>query len=256
MKIKFLLIFLLFLVGCYQKEYVEKDLSDLEIEIKRILTNEPNIILEIIKENSSQIFDTFAEESARRKNLIKNEKYFQNPLTPEINKERIVLGNPKGSITIVSYSDFACSYCAEGNKIIQRILTNYHDVKYIYKHNILEPNEISKKAAQLFESLGRQDFKEAWFFHDLIFENQGNLSINEMENIAFSLNINLELLQKDIKSDLVKKIIESDIQEANKFGFMGVPTFLINGIPLEGALPEKVFEETIDFVKRQISRME
>ena len=43
----------------------------------------------------------------------------------------------------------------------------------------------------------------------------------------------------------VKRRIESDVAEAMKFNYDGTPTFLVNGVTLEGAQSISAFEDIL-----------
>ena len=53
-------------------------------------------------------------------------------------------------------------------------------------------------------------------------------------------------LKKALKSAKIKKRIDADIAEAQKFQFSGTPGFLINGVSLKGAYPFEEFKKVID----------
>ena len=58
--------------------------------------------------------------------------------------------------------------------------------------------------------------------------------------------VNVAKVQKDAKSDAVKKKIEADMAEAREYGFRGTPSFLVGGVPVKGALPPEEFAKVID----------
>ena len=64
------------------------------------------------------------------------------------------------------------------------------------------------------------------------------------------MGANLKKLEADIKSDAVKRIIEWDMSEFQKFGFTGTPVIILNGVALNGAQKleelEKVAQLTLE----------
>ena len=94
-----------------------------------------------------------------------------------------------------------------------------------------------------------QDPVKAEKFHDNIFENQKKLNSGKekfLKELAKKVGADMKKLAKDIESDAVKKIVESDMAEAKKFGFSGTPGFLVNGVSLKGAYPFAEFKKIID----------
>ena len=82
--------------------------------------------------------------------------------------------------------------------------------------------------------------------HDLIFENQRDLSQATFERYASQLDLDMDRFKRDVESDEVKKRIEEDIRQGNKLGVTGTPAFFINGRFISGAQPFANFKRVID----------
>lgn len=87
-------------------------------------------------------------------------------------------------------------------------------------------------------------------FYDYVFKNQGQLTENNfLKKAAAHVGADIKRIEADIKSDVVKKIIEDDMAEFQKFGFTGTPVLILNGVALHGAQPfeelERVAEMTL-----------
>ena len=230
----------------------QKSISKEEVAV--ILKENPEILLDALREKRIELFE-IAEKGAieKQKNEIeaKRKAEIEKPKVPVIEDGRIIRGNKSAPITIVEYSDFECPYCAKGAWTVKAVMQKYGDkVRFVYKHNPLPFHKQALPASKYFEAIGKQSPEEAWKFHDMIFQNQGLLKMGDagFQNIIASLKIDKSKLSKDLSAESVAETIKSDMAEAKKFGFGGTPTFLINGITLTGAQPEKNFSELIDFI--------
>ena len=99
--------------------------------------------------------------------------------------------------------------------------------------------------------------KLAFKFHDLAFENAKDLAKGEafIQTLAKKSGANMRKLARTLndKRDFINARIKADIDEAAKFGFQGTPAFIINGVPLEGAVPIEYFDKIIEeLVRRKI----
>lgn len=230
-----------------------KENSALKEEIRALLRDNPEIILEVLKENDVALFELIQKAAMKQQTQGEQRRItaeIKNPFEPEIEKGRPVRGNPDAPITIVVYDDFQCPFCARGAKTLDRVMEKYKGkVRMFLKHNPLDIHKQAVPAALYFEAIAKQDQKKAWKFHDMAFQQQESLKEGEkvLRKIAVSLNIDAKRLESDVKSQALKSIIEKDIKEAKKFGFNGTPTFLINGVSLRGAYPEQKFSEIIEF---------
>ena len=73
--------------------------------------------------------------------------------------------------------------------------------------------------------------------HDLIMENNRDLSSEAYAKHATVLGLDTQQFAKDVKSAEVRKRVDSDGQEASRLGVSGTPGFFINGQFLSGANP-------------------
>lgn len=225
-------------------------------EIRDVLSKNPDILLDVLKENKKAVFDIVnqaaQEEQARRQKEEEEsekkefENSFKNPRQPEITKKTRVRGNKDAKYTLVEYSDFQCPYCSRGFQNVETLRKKYGaNIRFIYKHLPLPFHPQAMPAATYLEAIGLQSPDKAWEFHDKLFMNQDKLSEDYYKETAKSLGVDLARLEKDLKSQAVKDKIEADIQEAKKFGFSGTPGFLLNGVPVKGAYPVEYFDGII-----------
>lgn len=231
-------------------------------ELKKLLKQHPDIILDLIKENRKQVLESVSqaaqEEQARRQQeqeaAEKREldASLKNPKAPEITEKTRIRGNREAKHTLIEYSDFQCSYCARGYHTVETLRKKYGaDMRFIYKHLPLNFHPQAMPAAQYMEAASLQSPEKAWQFHDKLFENQDKLGEAFYHETAKELGLDLERLKADLQSQAVKDKIEADVQEAKRFGFTGTPGFLINGVPVRGAYPPEHFEQLIEKLGQQ-----
>ena len=82
--------------------------------------------------------------------------------------------------------------------------------------------------------------------HDLIFDNQRELTIEKYNEYATQIGLDLDQFRKDLVSIDIKKRIDADMAEAAKLGVTGTPGFFVNGFFLSGAKPFEAFKAVID----------
>jgi protein-disulfide isomerase len=85
-----------------------------------------------------------------------------------------------------------------------------------------------------------------WEMHDLIFENQREMSPENYLRYATELGLDVEKFKSDLTSKDVKTRIEDDLKMAVSLGVTGTPSFFINGRFLSGAQPFASFKTVID----------
>lgn len=222
------------------KAQVEETLREHPDLILRALEHDPVVLADLV-ERGTEIRKAKVEESRWQAELA-------NPKVPHVATDRPMRGTRQAPVTIVEYSDFECPYCRAVSPAIQDVLSTYADqVRFVYKHNPLSFHATAEPAARYFEAISLQNEEEAWRFHDLVFQQQRNLSrgVEAVQEIAATLDVDHAQLERDLQSDAVAQRIAADRAEAERFGFDGTPAFLINGISLIGNHPKRDFDRII-----------
>lgn len=176
----------------------------------------------------------------------------QRPNRPDANREydveigeAPVLGDEDAAVTIVEWSDFQCPFCNRVAPTIAQIQKEYGDqVRIAFKHMPLSIHPQAPAAHAASEAAHRQG--KFWEMHDLIFENQRDLSVATFERYAEQLDLDMDRFRRDVADASVKKRIDEDLQQASKLGVTGTPSFFINGRYLSGAQPFANFKRLID----------
>lgn len=235
-----------------------------EKQLGEMLKKNPKLLTDVIKEHPAEFIEALNEavksaqgEQRKKAEMAEKQKLeesFNNPLKPQIRPDEVVRGTKGAPITLVEYSDFECPFCSKGYETVTQLLDKYKGkIQFVYKHLPLSFHANAMPAAQYYEAIRLQSIEKAGKFHDEIFKNFSKVRSGEkfFKSIAKGLKIDMKKLEADLDSDIVKKRIQADLDEAKEFGFQGTPGFLINGIPVKGAYPAEHFVSIVDeLVKR------
>jgi protein-disulfide isomerase len=233
-------------------------------ELGEMLKKNPTLVTDVIKENPSEFIEALNNavksaqgdqrakaEMAEKKKL---EESFSNPMVPQIRPDDIIRGTKGAPITLVEYSDFECPFCKRGFETVTKLLEKYKGkIQFVYKHLPLSFHPNAMPAAQYYEAIRLQSHDKAIEFHDGIFADFSKIKSGEkfFKAIAKKLNVDMKKLEADIDSEVVKKRIQEDLDEAKKFGFQGTPGFLFNGVPVKGAYPPEHFDGIVEELKKR-----
>ncbi len=230
-------------------------------QLKKVIEENPEIVFSAIEKHPDKFMKTVQEaaqkaraveeENYRKEEETKREAEFKNPLKPNVDEKRAIKGSKTAKVTIVEYSDFQCPFCSRGHATMKKLLADYDGkVRVIFKNFPIErihPN--ARIASQYYEAIALQDTEKANKFHDMIFDDQESLGEKGeafLKELVKKVGANAAKVAKDITSDEVKKRIEEDKAEGEKFQFSGTPGYLINGVSLRGAFPPDEFKKIID----------
>jgi len=156
-----------------------------------------------------------------------------------------VMGPADAPVTVVAFSDFQCPFCKRAAPISKQLVDAYPGkVRVAFRQHPLPMHKNAMPAAKA--ALAANEQGKFWEFHDLMFENQQDLSEENLAKLAQKAGLNVAKFTKDMKSTKYDKQIQDDIDFAMKNGASGTPAFYVNGVYLKGAKPLQAFQEVID----------
>ena len=139
-------------------------------------------------------------------------------------------------VEVILYSDFQCPFCRQFSAPFRELQTKGIDgvqLKVQFKNFPLSihPNaQVAHQAAMAAREQGK-----FWDMHDVLFANQSAVRREDLSGYARKLGLNVVRFTRDLDSDRIKGIINSDVVEGGKLGVDATPTFFIDGRPYVGA---------------------
>jgi len=149
-------------------------------------------------------------------------------------------------VTIVEFSDFECPFCVDFyQQTYAQLKKDYGDkIRFAFRHFPLDMHPNAKKAALASECAREQD--KFWEYHDVLFENQKDLSAAALQQYAQKVGIaDLSRFSQCLETEKYKAKIEADTQAGLDYGIDGTPTFFVNGRRIPGAFPYTEFVKVI-----------
>jgi protein-disulfide isomerase len=164
----------------------------------------------------------------------------------------MVLGDPKAPITFIEYSSLSCPHCARHHAtVLPEIKKQYIDsgkVKLVMRDFPL--NEPAVQAALLAHCVSPLAY---WGMTEQLFATQASW-VNDnsgpaLAAIAAAAGINGKDFQTCLADEAVKQKIIGSAEQADKaFGVKSTPTFVVNGIVIEGERSFDEFKKIFDAV--------
>ena len=158
-----------------------------------------------------------------------------------------VKGDPKAPVTMVEFSDFQCPFCKKNAATMKDLLAKYDGrVKLSFRDfpmRTLHPQ--AQTAAEASRCAGEQG--KFWEYHDALFAaDQPKLEETSLTAIARSVGLEEKSFGFCLAAGKFKAQIEQDVQDGTRAGVAGTPGIFINGVFVNGALPQVEFEKIID----------
>jgi Na+/H+ antiporter NhaA len=149
-------------------------------------------------------------------------------LDPPVDPERDHIRGPVDApLTLVEFSDFECPFCGRATGMGRELRERFGDrLRYVHRHLPLDTvHPHAELAAEGSEAANAQG--KFWEMHDLLYEHQGQLELEDLVGYAAELGLDVERFARELEEGVHAEHVREDIASAEASGARGTPTFFI-----------------------------
>lgn len=152
-----------------------------------------------------------------------------------------VLGNPQGSVTLVEFTDYACTYCRRSVPDVDALVAANRDLRVVIRElPILSP--ASGDAARMALAAAEQGKYAA--FHAAMFA-RGRPDAQTIAAAAADAGLDLKRAERVAALPATTAEIERNLQLARQLGFQGTPSWIAGQAILSGAVGQARLAEAV-----------
>lgn len=150
-------------------------------------------------------------------------------LSPPVGATDHVRGSATAPVTLVEYGDFECPYCGRAYPIVKELERRAGDLlRVVFRpFPLTNAHPHAEKAAEAAEAAAAQG--RFWEMHDILFENQKQLTRPDLESYAERIGLDLERFRRELDDDVWADQVRESFRSGIRSGVNGTPTFFING---------------------------
>lgn len=154
------------------------------------------------------------------------------------------IGPSDAPVKIVEVGCFRCPYTRDSESIRNQIMNKYKgNVSFTFRIMPLPNHNLSKETGEA--ALCALDQDKYWQYHDKLFENQGNMSVQKINEIAQGLGLNMAQFDNCTSSRKYSERLDKNYKEGMDAGIFATPTYFINGKPIVGVNNFAGFEQIV-----------
>ena len=156
-------------------------------------------------------------------------------LTPPVSARDHVAGPDDAPVTLVEYGDYECPHCGRAHPVVKAVQRQLGDqLRFVFRNfPLAEAHPHALVAAQAAESAGAQG--RFWEMHDMIFEHQDALELQDLVGYAELLGLDVERFERDLETGTYAKKVRDNFRSGVRSGVNGTPTFFLNGERYDGS---------------------
>ncbi|MFH1063613.1 MAG: thioredoxin domain-containing protein [Candidatus Woesearchaeota archaeon] len=166
-------------------------------------------------------------------------------LTPVVEDNDPIIGNPDAELTIIEFGCYTCPFSKKAEPNVAEVLEYYDGrVNLQFKNFPIPSHAYSPEIAYAADCAFLQGKYKP--YHDKIFELQGTLGNQDLINIASELGLDIEKFKSCMTAETTEFEVAMDTHMGVEAGVIGTPTFFIGDKRIIGPKPFKTFKNIID----------
>jgi protein-disulfide isomerase len=213
--------------------------SEIEAIIKNYLIANPEILQEAYGEleKRQSVADAAKHQAAVKDNA---ELLFSS-------NRHVVLGNPRGDVTMVEFFDYNCGYCKRAMTDMLELMKNDPKLRVVLKEFPVL-GESSTQAAHVAIAVRMQDKtgKKYLDFHQKLLSGRGQADRAQALAAAKATGLDMDRLEKDMASSEIRATLEESFKLADALGMSGTPTYVIGSDVVVGAVGVAALRDKIN----------
>jgi protein-disulfide isomerase len=152
-------------------------------------------------------------------------------------------GPADAPITIVVWSDYACGYCSRVQATLVRLEQLYPgQLRWVHRTLPID-DDYTLHAETALAAAAQGKFRP---MHARLFALRGRVTRAEAELAARELGLDMIRFRSELDTGAHRAALAADLADARTLGVTGTPTFFVNGRPVHGNQPLRVFADVVD----------
>ena len=204
--------------------------------IKDYLIKNPEVMLEVQDALNDKQEKKIAESQTSTLQSKKDE-IFNSP-------NDAVLGNPKGSVTLVEFFDYNCGYCKKSYPDLENLIKSDPKLRIVIKDfPILGPDSVKAHiVARAVMKIMPEKYAE---FHKELLTIPGRSNEEKAIKIAVKLGVDEQKLRSTMQDESLQQAFVDNGQLAYSLGINGTPSYILGNNVLVGAVGENILKAKI-----------
>lgn len=194
--------------------------------VRQYLIENPEVLLEAQEALQARREQATAAKAAT--GIEKNkEALFSDP-------SDLVMGNPKGDVTIVEFFDYNCTYCKHALKDMTALIKSDPNVRFVMKEfPILGEDSIeAHKIALAFRQIAPEKYGE---FHLALLGGSSRANRDVALKVAEKLGVSKAEIAKQVAANAGEQSVKSSYELADALGLQVTPAYIIGNDLIPGA---------------------
>ena len=166
-------------------------------------------------------------------------------------------GPEKAAVTIVEFSDLQCPHCKDAQPIIDKLLVDEPNARFVFQNYPLPMHNWAAKAANYADCVGRTNKDAFWKFVQGTFNDQANITESNADEkltaIAEAAGVKGTDMATCGANPDTRARVDKSVALGQSVGVTGTPTLFVNGRRIGNVvgLPPEILKGLVEFGAKQ-----
>ena len=216
--------------------------KEIEEVVRDYLLRNPELLQDVMAELEKR---QTAAEAEKAKAAVKSNAnlLFNSP-------RHVVIGNPKGDVTLIEFFDYNCGFCKRALADLVDLIKGDPNLRVVLKEFPVL-GEGSVEAAKVAIAAHMQDpsGKKYFDFHQKLLGSRGPADKARALAAAKEVGFDVARIERDMASDDVKATIAESMKLAEGLGLNGTPSYVVGDNVVIGAVGRDALKQKVSWAR-------
>jgi protein-disulfide isomerase len=220
------------------QSFTPEQRKEIEAIVKDYLIKNPEILRDVAAALEKQQAEA---DAAKGRKAVK-----EHAATLFSSPRQVVLGNPKGDVTMVEFFDYNCGYCKRAMADMMDLLKNDPKLKIVLKEfPVLGEGSVQAAKIAAAATMQDKDGKKYLEFDRKLLTSRGQITKTQAIAAAKEAGFDVARIERDAEGAEVRKALEESFMLAEALGLNGTPSYVIGSNVVIGAVGLAKLKENI-----------
>jgi protein-disulfide isomerase len=216
--------------------------TEIESIIRDYIVSHPEVLQEAIAELDKRQAEADTEKAKAA--VASNAEALFN------SNRQVVLGNPKGDVTLVEFFDYNCAFCKRTLPDMMEMIKDDGKLKVVLKEfPVLGPGSVEAAKVAVAVRMQDKNGKKYLEFHQKLLGGRGQVDKARALAVAKEVGMDMARIDRDLSSDEVRVSLEESLKLAETLGLNGTPSFVIGSDVVIGAVGLDALRQKVSFAR-------
>lgn len=216
--------------------------KEIEEIVRSYLLRNPEVLQDVMLELEKR---QSAAEAEKAKAAVKGNAtlLFDSP-------RHVVVGNPKGDVTLIEFFDYNCGFCKRALTDLVDLIKGDPNLRVVLKEfPVLGEGSVEAAKVAIAAHMQDKSGKKYFDLHQKLLANRGPVDKARALAVAKELGFDVARIERDMASDEVKATIAESIKLAEALGLNGTPSYVIGDDVVIGAVGHDALKKKVSWAR-------